>query len=94
MALFITAYSKDRGVKISETQWHVGSPKPIEHEYLFDDYGPHRCYLDIQADGHELEHIKTLFRTGGNGGYSIPMPVNKRVVRWYGDIAATIIFNM
>lgn len=94
MALFITAYSKDRGVKLVEIQWHVGSPKPIEHARFYEGYGPHMCYYEIQADGDELERIKSVFTTGVVGGYTIPMPYGKRVVRWHGDLAATILFNL
>jgi hypothetical protein len=56
----------------------------------------------IQADGDELDCIRDLFTTFGemvpgvgriNQILSIPIPKH-RVVRWYGDIAKTIYFNL
>ena len=41
----------------------------------------------IQADGDELEAITDNF-------FCLLSPSNKRVVRWYGDIAKTIYFNL
>lgn len=54
----------------------------------------------IQADGNELEHIQEQYAKklwiGNNPEtiYSIPMPNNQRVIRWYGDIAKTILSNL
>ena len=52
----------------------------------------------IQADGDELEHIKYVFtmkdKNQFKSGYSVPMPREERVVRWYGDIAKTILANL
>jgi len=62
------------------TQWHVGSPKPLSYEDITSvEY--------IQADGHELDLIKNTFDN------TLIMP-HKVVVRWYGDIAKTIIGNL
>lgn len=46
----------------------------------------------IQADGDELDAILYTFLS--DGGYTIPVPRDNRVVRWYGDIAKTIYFNL
>lgn len=52
----------------------------------------------IQADGDELDHIQYRFTTTDakqyKTGYSIPMPLGGRVVKWYGDIAKTILANL
>ena len=47
----------------------------------------------IQADGDELEHIKKMFSGNEWHGYTIPLP-DKRVVRWVGDLARTILVNL
>jgi len=62
----------------TERIWHIGESFP----YINIDN-----LNFIQADGDELDFITTKF------GHSIPTPDN-RVVRWYGDIAKTIIFSL
>ena len=59
----------------------------------------------LQADGHELQYIMEQYVSlpghDSNGhsrqyGYalSIPSPRGKRIVRWAGDIARTILLNL
>lgn len=43
--------------------------------------------VEIQADGHELEHILTNIK-------GIRTAPNKRVVRWFGDEARFILANL
>lgn len=60
----------------NERTWHVGDKKfPVDHTEVAD-------VMEIQADGHELEVIKTSI-TG------IPTS-NRAVVNWYGDDAKFI----
>lgn len=66
-----------------ERTWHVGEPLPMTDAEVF-------AVKMIQADGDELEHIRDLFCVTSK---TIPIPFNKRVVVWYGDIAKTIIGN-
>lgn len=48
----------------------------------------------IQADGDELLEIASTFEIGTlDPQLTIPM-TNNRVVKWYGDIAKTIYFNL
>ena len=42
----------------------------------------------IQADGHELDHIKSMFESPNN------MIPKGRVVKIYGDLAKTIVANL
>ena len=51
----------------------------------------------LQADGQELEHIWNQYGQNTYAGqivYSIPIPIDKPVVTWFGDIAKTIIANL
>lgn len=59
----------------------------------------------IQADGHELDVIVSSFLAEANVGNetvgdawlkfpTIPVPEKRLVVRWYGDLAKTIYFNL
>ena len=56
----------------------------------------------IQADGDELLHIMNQYtRKYGDENtqpyvlsFDIPIPTGKSVVRWYGDIARTILLNL
>jgi hypothetical protein len=51
----------------------------------------------IQADGDELDHILFQFLNGSNPfsmNFTIPVPKDREVVRWYGDIAKTIYYNL
>lgn len=52
----------------------------------------------IQADGHELEHIKIIFTVtsnmyGFNRLLTIPFTDNV-IMTWYGDLAKTILVNL
>jgi hypothetical protein len=61
-------------------EWHVGESNPIEWDKT--------VFVEtVQADGHELEHIKALF------GPTLPT-AKGRVVRWFGDDAKTIVGNL
>lgn len=86
MALYATEYSENGG-ETPVILWHVGTPFPSD----IAKFAMQKTTLELQADGDELEHIKRVFSLGGT--YTIPMP-QKRVVRWYGDIARTIIGNL
>jgi hypothetical protein len=73
---------------LPQIKWHVGDP--IGANIAQD-------VIEIQADGHELEHIKNTFfdiEYQGNPTYTIPMPRNKRVVNWFGSTAKTILANL
>jgi hypothetical protein len=52
----------------------------------------------IQADGDELNHILNQYTIASHGenalSITVPFPVGKKVVRWYGDIARTILLNL
>ena len=69
-----------------EFEWHVGETVP---EIAV------ASIAELQADLHELEHIQKLFDIEEAKGthFTIPMP-NKRVCRWYGDLARTIYLNL
>ncbi len=76
--------------------WHVSK---LTSAILVDTEIENMIYL--QADGDELEHIQkqyTTYHTATSphtrNGYSIPMPLNIRVVRWYGDLGKSIAFNL
>ena len=43
--------------------------------------------VEVQADGHEFAYIEKYFHT-------IPMVTNTRVVRWFGDYAKFIAYNL
>lgn len=82
MALYIVL-TKDEIQPV--IQWHVGSELPkVDINQI--DY--------IQADGDELFHIIQLFKFRSTDTFTIPIPFDKRVVKWYGDIAKTIIANL
>ncbi len=73
MALYVTYGKHDP----EEDVWYVGSPfKPLK------GFGPTK----VQADGHELEHIKRCFS-------NIPMH-NGRVVSWTDVYAIFICENL
>lgn len=70
--------------------WNIGQEIPLKIEEV-------EAISYIQADGHELEIISQLFCTNPKAHpkdkkYTIPMP-NKGIVKWFGDIARTIILN-
>lgn len=59
-----------------------------EHHIPFKQLPASTNVALIQADGDELDAIWELFHE------SIPFPVKKRVVKWTGDIASTILSNL
>lgn len=66
-----------------KAEWKVGQNFPWVIERI----------REIQADGDELEHIRDLFLNRGQ--YTIPMPFRTmKSVRWWGDIAKTIVANL
>lgn len=73
MALYITFEDN------SGTNWHIGEKNPVDYKKVNE-------IREIQADGHELEHI--------HGNFSNIPVANKRVVRYFGDIAKFIIGNL
>ena len=96
--LYIVRQLGEAGLS-QEITWHVGDKVPKVST---------SSVVEIQADGHELEHIQKIFTNkltvhappGEEGPQSIdfsypsiPMP-NKRVCRWYGDFARTIYANL
>ncbi len=74
-----------------QKEWHVGEKNPI-------NFGETSMISEIQVDGHELQHIQDQYcgqvAAMTTRVYSIPMPSNKRVIRWFGDIAQTIVANL
>ena len=60
-------------------QWHVGETLP---ENFYD-----LQVLELQADCHELDHIKMNFS-------NIPFHQIKRVQRWFGAMAQFIAHNL
>lgn len=64
-----------------ERTWHVGKKVPISYQEV-------NAVNDIQADGHELEHILCMF---DHSNFLIP---KGRVVRIFGDLAKTIVANL
>lgn len=65
--------------------WYINDKRP-SHEAILR-------VLYIQADGHELEHIKAKFTNYLSQNPTIPIPCNQVCV-WYGDIARTILANL
>lgn len=99
MTLSITAMSKINGVMIREIKWKIGQDIG-DVEWFEEDFSPARVYLKIRANGEELALIENKFRTynyqDNSITYSIPMPKCKdgESVVWFGDIAATILWNV
>lgn len=60
-------------------EWHVGEESPVGYAEVI-------AISEIQADGHELEHIKNMFDQ--------PILPKGRVVRIFGDLAKTIVANL
>lgn len=83
MALYIVTTKKP------DFEWHIGERLELSPEYI-------NTIQYIQADGDELEHIVIEFTLISNtyANITIPLPKTKRVVKWYGDIAKTIIANL
>jgi hypothetical protein len=59
--------------------WHVGESNPVKYFELED-------VVVVQADGHELELIASWS--------GVPIPKDRRVVRWFGDTAKFIVANL
>ena len=74
-----------------EKEWHVGDALP---EHPAREKLCRFPYILIQADGHELEYVGRMFADNEGKDISIPYPLEKRIVRWYGDIARTILLNL
>lgn len=87
----LTVVLKSRTMDVSNKQnelerhvpFHNGSLPKLDNEEI--DF--------IQADGNELEDIIASF-TIGTEQITIPLPANKRVVRWYGEMARFIYQNI
>lgn len=58
--------------------WHVGQQRPC----LVGDT-PFEDVCEIQADGHELDHIRSRFK-------NLPDSPDSAVVRWKGEMAQFI----
>ena len=71
----------------SGTTWHIGSHAPNQ---LTDNNLRRIVYL--QADGDELAYIVSSYTV--NGHLTIPLSTRVNVVRWYGDLAKTIAYNL
>lgn len=69
------------GENKKEFTWHIGEETKHFHRNA-------EVFNMVQADGDELMHIVSLF------GPNMPVPTGKRVVRWYGDFARTILGNL
>lgn len=63
-----------------EMTWHVGKFLPIASEDV-------KHIKEVQADGDELEYIKNNFS-------HMPVNVNRRVNRWFGEMARFIVANL
>lgn len=81
--------------RVKETKqnatWHIGEQIPLDYHDMMN-------VQQIQADGHELEHIikkfTILINSKGLSIVTIPINPNQRVHRWFGDIAKTICANL
>jgi hypothetical protein len=85
-----------------QVEWHIGEPTTgllnSENERKARFPIPYQVSnIDcIQADHDELEYILSqyIMNTLTNSYLTIPVPKNKKVATWYGDIAKTIIANL
>jgi hypothetical protein len=75
--LYITFNSGDT------REWHVSEPSPIRWDEA-------HAIREIQADGHELDHIRNMFCFSPE---YVVIP-RGRVVRLFGDLAKTIVANL
>ena len=66
--------------------WHVGEENPV----LFSEVN---AIQEIQVDGDELDHVKSMF-VHAYGKPIYPNIPNNRVVRLFGDFARTIVGNL
>ena len=73
MALYITVPG------MPDLEWHVG--KSTDNARQIAEH-----VTEVQADGHELEHIRDNFM-------NLPT-ANRRVVRWHGEMAKFIVGNL
>lgn len=73
----------------SVREWHVGQPNPVHYSEV-------NAVREIQADGHELEHIKNMFGHPKNifGDPTYPGIPHGQVIRLFGDFAKTIVANL
>lgn len=78
-----TCYTRLIYGKTNEHHWHVGEPKPCQFYSDGETTEDFPDVIEIQADGHELEHIRKRFT-------NIPDVPGARVVTWSGDIARFI----
>lgn len=78
--LYVTFISKIHLGVTEEFSWHVGSPEFADGKFNSSEY-----FVEVQADGHELEYILQNF-TG------LLIRKDRRVITWSGD-AAEFIFN-
>lgn len=97
-----------------DLNWHVNERQPLDllvsqleskfegtlteaESGIFLAHTLAKVYM-LQADGHELEHIKRQFSnpsTDGPGRKDLTIPITgAAVMRWYGDIARTILLNL
>lgn len=77
-----------RGSKLIE--WHVGEKVPedvIVHPGGREEFYRFQDVSEIQADGDELEYIKTNFS-------HLPMRNHQRIVQWKGALAQFIYDNL
>lgn len=73
-----------------EFKWHIGEELPkISCKETIHTNGSitQREIVSLQADGDELELIKNSFT-------NIPIPMKKRVVKWFGEMAQFIFANL
>ena len=61
--------------------WHIGNTLNITSDEI-------DSLVFIQADGHELDHIKSMFANPDN------IFPKGRVIKLYGDLAKTIVANL
>ena len=65
-----------------DVEWHTGKDFPkLIGNHISD-------VTMLQADGHELDHIKSMFNNPDN------IFPKGRVVKLYGDLARTIVANL
>ena len=65
-------------------EWYIDEPIPI-NIYLHDSK-----FFVVQADGKELEYVRSLFPA-----WTPPMlSLRQNIVTWHGDIAKTIVTNL
>ena len=88
MVMYVTSFDKQTGNQIIEYNWYIQHQSPSVEWKLKEYFNPNLHNIEIQADGDELEHIENLF------GNTIPFPKRKRVVRFFGETATMILYNL